>query len=541
MLRSLSIKVRLLLLVVCPIVVLVGTASTTSSIMLKQHQDMVSLYQDRVVPLQQIKATSDSYGIAIVDLFHKYRGQQISQPELVNSVNQARQKASQTWQAYKETLLTEREKSLIAIADQNFAKASQLIDRYLAAVQNQTFLDIPGPEFIHELYRTFDPLTVALEELIQLQLDVSAEFIASSADNFTQTKTLLLTICLLALSVILVAGLLIYRSINQPINSLIRDLNYIAERSDLRHRIPVESSDELAQLARTQNHMLERFHQILQQLRDAVHQSSVASEEMSAIASQVSQTVSRQNDQIISVTSSITEMSGAVREVANSAAETANQATIANNQTLTGNQQINANVASISHLSECVEHSDDIVNRLHQQSGAISEVLTVIRSIAERTNLLALNAAIESARAGEAGRGFAVVADEVRALAQNTQTATESIGEMINVLQSSSMEAVGILQEARSRAAASVSTTEATGQLLKNIAGAVGKINDMNLQVSAATEQQAAVSDDILRTVVLFRQALDEVSENARQSAIASNEIARLSSSLQQQVAVFVI
>ena len=541
MLRGITIRSRLIMLITAPLILLLITMLLSLRTMSTLHGEMTALYADRVVPLQQIKTTSDMYAVSIVDLFHKYRGQQLNESELLSAVNNARTTAIETWKQYKNGQMSAEENRLIDLAEQRFVPASALIDRYLQMVSEKRFDSLAGPDFIKELYSTFDPLTKALDDLIMLQLQVASASVQQSDLGYTDMQQWMLIKSILALLLMLAAGVLIYRSINYPIKALIRDLNHISDRSDLRHRIREEGDDELTDLARTQNSMLERFRTIMASLHDAVQTSSVAAEEMSTIAEQVSRTVNVQSDRLLTVTSAITEMSGAVREVANSAAQTASQAGVANEQTTHSQQQVNTNISSIHRLSECVQQSDDMVNRLHQQSGAITDVLTVIRSIAEQTNLLALNAAIESARAGEAGRGFAVVADEVRSLAQNTQKATESIGEMIRVLQNSSMEAVEVLKIARTQAADSEETSQRTGQLLTNIGEAINRINDMNLQVSAATEQQAAVADEIQRTVVMFQQGLEEVSTNAHHSARASDEIARLSSNLNQQIGVFII
>ena len=539
MLRKLSIRSRLTALVMVPLIALVLVLATLLSQMATIEQGIRSLYQDRIVPLKQIKATSDSYGIAIVDLFHKYRGDQHSRQQLLSAVSSARQQAEHEWQTYKSTSLTSEEKQLITEADQYFTRAAALISDYLDKINNGSFRQLDNTTFIHDLYATFDPLTATLDKLIRLQLDVSAEFVEISGLRFDSLMTSLITAALVLVAALAVMGLVIYRSIEGPIQTLSNKFTEIADHSDLSSRVDESGRDEITHLSHSFNHMLGRFQTVIVRLRDAVQQSSTAAEEMSAISRQVSATVSAQEEQVTMVATAITEMSGAIKEVANNASETSAQAASADEQARAGRQKVRANLEAIHTLSESVSEAAGVISRLHEQSGEITEVLTVIRNIAEQTNLLALNAAIESARAGEAGRGFAVVADEVRKLAQNTQQATASISTMIDQLQNSARQAVSTMEHARAEAGESVSFAHDAGELLEGIAESVGRIAGMNFQVSTATEEQAQVANEIHNNISHFSIGLSEVAESAGQSALASEEIARLSADLNQQVSTF--
>ncbi|WP_430460197.1 methyl-accepting chemotaxis protein [Thalassolituus sp. LLYu03] len=539
MFRSISIRARLTGLVLIPLIVLIVLIVNLFSHMNTLQTGISSLYDDRIVPLKQIKATSDMYGISTVDLFHKYRGDQISAQQLTSAILSARDTAGKEWQAYKSTFLTPEEDALVKEADRQFADAARLTDRYLELVRSGEFRALDNTTFIHDLYARFDPLTKALEDLISLQLRVSAEFVQASQASYDHLMTVLILLCSAVVAGLALLGYLMYRSINDPVQGLCADIQFIADQSDLTRRVAADGRDEITHLSQTLNGMFGRFHSVISHLRDAVHQSSTAAEEMSAISRQVSTTVQQQDEQVAMVATAITEMSGAVKEVANNASETSAQATRADGQAREGLLKVQENLSAINRLSDAVTHASGVIDRLHDQSGEITTVLTVIRSIAEQTNLLALNAAIESARAGEAGRGFAVVADEVRKLAQNTQQATESISQMIDQLQASARQAVDTMGQAGQQASGSLTHAEAAGELLEAIASSVSRIAEMNFQVSTATEEQAQVANEIHDSVTRFSMGLSDVSESASQSAVASEEIARLSNDLQQQVSTF--
>lgn len=539
MLRQFSIRLRLASLIIIPLLALVIAIATLLDRMSALNADIESLYQDRVVPLRQIKSVSDDFGIRIVDSLHKYRGGSLDASRLRSELQEAEQEALQQWQLYKNTRLTSEESRLVAAADQAMDPVRQQLQRYLELSASGQLREQDSGEFIPRLYAVFDPLTANLDDLINLQLRESEHFVQQTHSDFEQLFRLLVVLAVLLVVALAVAGMLIYRSVNQPLQRLEDTMRQISAKSDLTIEIPQDGNDEITDLSRSFGQMMHNFRSLIQQLRDAVHQSSTAAEEMSTISRQVSRTVQDQEEQLGMVATAVTEMSGAVREVAGNASETSSQASAADRQARSGQDKIRANLNAIHTLSSSVNEATSVIRTLHEQSADITEVLTVIRNIAEQTNLLALNAAIESARAGEAGRGFAVVADEVRKLAQNTQQATESIGSMIDRLQQSASQAVSRMDQANSEARGSVQYAEESGSILEDIAQAVSRISDMNFQVSTATEEQSQVAEEINGSINRFSISLAEVAESADQSAAASEEIARLSAALQQQVNIF--
>jgi methyl-accepting chemotaxis protein len=181
----------------------------------------------------------------------------------------------------------------------------------------------------------------------------------------------------------------------------------------------------------------------------------------------------------------------------------------------------------------------DQLQELEKHSDNIGSVVEVINSIAEQTNLLALNAAIEAARAGDQGRGFAVVADEVRTLAQRTQDSTQHIRKAVEDLQRGAKNAAQSIRTGCENAVRTGEQSSQAAEALTRIVGAVHTITEMNTQIASAAEEQAAVADEISRSVVSIRQIAEETSASANEAATGSEQLSRLAHTMQDMVSVF--
>ncbi|MCP1644567.1 methyl-accepting chemotaxis protein [Pseudomonas citronellolis] len=334
----------------------------------------------------------------------------------------------------------------------------------------------------------------------------------------------------------------INRQIVRPLHESLELAEHIAQGDlsrDLVGDLHLQRRDELGQLQRTMLRMRDSLGELIGHIGGSVGQLASAADQLSAVTERTRAGVDSQRLETEQVASAIEEMAATVQEVARNAEQASGAARQADAQARDGEQVVGQAIARIDQLAAEVERSTQAMARLRGDSGKIGSVLDVIKSVAEQTNLLALNAAIEAARAGEAGRGFAVVADEVRALAQRTQQSTAEIEALIAALQRGAEDAAQCMDDSRELTGDSVELTRRAGDALAAIARSVAQIQDMNLQIASAAEQQSSVAAEISRSVGQVRDIAEQSAAASQQTAASSNELARLGSDLQSQVGRF--
>lgn len=326
---------------------------------------------------------------------------------------------------------------------------------------------------------------------------------------------------------------LLVRVMMRPISTLNDAMQDVASgQGDLTQRLDTNLDYEFSQLAQSFNHFTHSLQQQITRSK-AIGKEIMNSTDITTFGmNQASEAVNTQMQELEQLATAMHEMATTSSDVANNAQGAAEAAEQANRAAHEGTNVVNDTTHSIDMLSAHIEQASIEVQTLVQATNNIELILKVINDIADQTNLLALNAAIEAARAGESGRGFAVVADEVRTLAQRTQQSTTEIRSMIEQLQAGANSVSAGMSQSKASAYSAVEQAQLANNALEVIQESISRINDMNLQIASAAEEQSLVAEEINNNTMKIKDLSTQVAESAIN---VNNEMQLQSHKIQQQ------
>ena len=389
-----------------------------------------------------------------------------------------------------------------------------------------------------ELLSNSEQVNAVLTRLLDLNNKMALATNQEAEDQYNAAFNLVVGLLVIATLLTLLFAWLLTRSITLPISQALEAAEEVAE-GNLTRPIKVDGNDEAGRLLAAMAKMQDKLRDTLQRIAGSATQLASAAEELNAVTDESARGLTRQNNEIEQAATAVNEMTSAVEEVARNAVSTSEASRNATTSAGDGRDLVQETVSAIERMSGDVQATATLIGELANESRDIGKVLDVIRGLADQTNLLALNAAIEAARAGEAGRGFAVVADEVRALAHRTQQSTSEIERMIGSIQAGTEHAVDSMRNSTERAESTLNIAKGAGMSLDTINTAIVEINERNLVIASAAEEQAQVAREVDRNLVNIRDLSVQSATGASQTSAASSELSRLAVDLNGMVGRF--
>ena len=459
------------------------------------------------------------------------------QQKTLDSISQRNQKIDETRARYQELISSPEEHAAYDQYMELLTHHRQL-EGQLIELSHNNQLESMQQLLNTELMTSAEKINALLNQLVDINTQYSSAADQDAAEQYATAFNLVVTLLVMATALTLVFAWRLIRSITLPIDNALHAAEAIAE-GNLTQPITVDGRDEAGRLLQAMLTMQEKLRDTLQRISGSAGQLASAAEELNSVTDESARGLTRQDNEIEQAATAVNEMTSAVEEVARNAVSTSEASQNATQSAGDGRDKVQETVSAIERMTGDVQDTASLIGELANESRDIGKVLDVIRGLADQTNLLALNAAIEAARAGEAGRGFAVVADEVRALAHRTQQSTSEIERMIGSIQSGTEQAVESMRNSTERADSTLNIARSAGQSLDTINSAINEINERNLVIASAAEEQAQVAREVDRNLVNIRDLSVQSATGASQTSAASSELSRLAVDLNGMVGRF--
>jgi methyl-accepting chemotaxis protein len=361
-----------------------------------------------------------------------------------------------------------------------------------------------------------------------------------AADESASNQLILILLIILALVVCSASVVFGPKLVTTRVFELNDVIKTISEgEGDLRSRLDDKGKDELAMLATTFNGLMSKLQALIIAIKDDAATLNKTVTDLDSSAQQNQSISHNQSTNLHQISDALNQLGQAIHDIARSSQTAQTETEAVKQNTKLSTKVVDESVENINQLSKAISHAKEVIAKLALESSQIVQVLDVIRSIADQTNLLALNAAIEAARAGEQGRGFAVVADEVRTLASRTQKSTEDIQTMIAGLEKGVDEAVNAITTGSTQVEGVVTMSKRLHDALDVVSVSVTNTTGIIFQIATATEQQSEVVDDINRTIALLNGLSNESEQLAQQTNTVSANISKLAKGLNRNVGRF--
>jgi len=323
------------------------------------------------------------------------------------------------------------------------------------------------------------------------------------------------------------------------LDRITRDMVRIQAEGDLRQRLPRQGADEVGELVKAFNALMGNFQGVAHDITSSTAALSGAASELSATAQRVLVSCEVQSEAAASTAAAIEQITVSINEVAARTGDTSSISRESSGYSSEGQSVVEQASASMNRISRTVRSSAEKIGALGARSRDISQMVHVIREVAEQTNLLALNAAIEAARAGEHGRGFAVVADEVRKLAVRTGDATNEITPLIEAILEEAAAAVQAMQACTGEVEEGVANAHRAGDALQKISDGALLAEEKIAAIADASREQSAASHQMAVDVERVAQMAQSNSAAVREAASAALTLTQLAAGLQESAARF--
>ena len=538
--KKISIAQRLMFMIATSVIALVLVGLIGLNVSDKQTENIKMIHDNSLVSIVTLNHARDAFlAVRISAYQHLMASDMTVKRDAENKVNANASIIIKSLKEYEKLLTDDRDKQLL---EADIARVSDYLDQ----LNNHLLPKSRKNEFDSERTQLLSRMAV-LSERAEEGLDAHIEFNEKAAKSFLKTAleaasygtTISLLAILAGAVIIAVVGGFLLANIKKSLAQIQSMVGRVERDLDFTVRVTVNSQDEIGQTTTALNRLLEKMQGNLNSIASGAKSVASAASMMATTSTQVATASHQQSEAASDMAATVEQMTVSINHVADRAQEANRLSSESGELSIAGEAVIGQTVSDIQDIAVNVHEAAALIHGLEQHGLQISNVVAVIKEVADQTNLLALNAAIEAARAGEQGRGFAVVADEVRKLAERTASSTKEIASTIETMRISASNAVSSMQGVVSRVTQGVEQAQEANRSIKLIGESSRDAVGMVEEITAAIREQGTATNSIAIQVEHIAQMSEESSAAAGNSAAAALELDRLATEMQSIVSAY--